>query len=250
MLDLSDNELRSLKGEELHRVESLSHLFLNGNRLKSFDASLTQKLPRLRVVTLHSNLLEDVSSGFGAASLQSLSLAGNPFRCDCTSRRFSAPFWLRDNEVRVADAARVECRENVTAALERNDTTVLSAFPPNLDADVFALPMLDFVREANRSICVAPSGFFGAEPRSSLLVLLVCATALLLVLGLLLLVLSMARKSGKAMQQNRYKATSSLNGSSTTPGSSPLPTTSLLPLQAFVSYAKLDEKYVVEQLCR
>lgn len=46
----------------------------------------------------------------------------------------------------------------------------------------------------------------------------------------------------------RYKASSSLNCSST-PGSSPLPVP-LLNFDAFVSYSKKDEKMVLEQLCR
>ena len=78
-------------------------------------------------------------------------MAGNPFRCDCaTSHRFETPYWLEKNRGRVLDAEGVECVENLTRALLLNDTTVLSSRPPNLGAEQFAMPMLQFLQEENR----------------------------------------------------------------------------------------------------
>lgn len=43
--------------------------------------------------------------------------------------------------LKVIDADRVLCVENVTQAFRDNDTTVLSAYPPNQGGDIFAMPM-------------------------------------------------------------------------------------------------------------
>ncbi|CAJ0920718.1 unnamed protein product, partial [Mesorhabditis belari] len=147
----------------------------------------------------------------------------------------------------IADYSRVLCVENVTRAFRENDTTALSTHPPNLGDDLFTMPLDDFMREANRTLCVQfEGGFFGAEPSSSLLIAFLVLLTLILVAGFI--ALGMARKAHNSMAQRRYKATSSLNCSSTT-GSSPLPIP-LISYDAFVSYARQDEKMVEERICR
>lgn len=250
LLDLSDNKLEKLTGEELHKTTKITHLFLNGNRLRFFETEVAKKLTNLQLVTLHNNLLEDISTSLtDSHSLLSVSLSGNPFRCDC-GRRFIAPEWMSNNRQKVVDYARVFCVENVTHAFRQNDTTVLSAYPPNMGDDVYTMPIDDFVREANRTICVPfPTGLFGPEPQSSLLMVLLLTFCILLSMGLVALAVAVVRRAHNSMSQRRYKASSSLNCSSTTPGSSPLPIP-LINYDAFVSYSKKDEKMVVEQLCR
>lgn len=91
-------------------------------------------------------------------------------------------------------------------------------------------------------------GFFGQEPQNTLLMaVFVCACAFLLV-AMLVLAVSMARRTHLVINQRRYKATSSLNCSST-PGSSPLPLP-LINYDCFISYSKKDEKMIVDAMCR
>ncbi|VDN31601.1 unnamed protein product, partial [Cylicostephanus goldi] len=47
LLDLSDNALVRLSGEEFHKTSAVSHLFLNGNRMRTIERGLTEKLPLL-----------------------------------------------------------------------------------------------------------------------------------------------------------------------------------------------------------
>lgn len=82
-------------------------------------------------------------------AVSKMSLGKNPFRCDCTDR-FKMQGWLLDNLNRVVDAISIDCVENVTEAFLNNDTTVLSARPPNQGADIFAMNMLNFIQKANR----------------------------------------------------------------------------------------------------
>lgn len=105
------------------------------------------------------------------------------------------------------------------------------------------------MRDFNRTICVPIShGFFGQEPQNSiLLVAFLCACAFLFI-ALILLLVSVARRTNSALNQRRYKASSSLNCSSS-PGSSPLPLP-LINFDAFVSYSRCDEKMVDEKICR
>ncbi|VDO61782.1 unnamed protein product [Heligmosomoides polygyrus] len=248
LLDLSDNALVRLSGDEFHKAAAISHLFLNGNRLQTVERGLIEKLPDLVTMTLHNNDLSDVSTPLMSSGVRSLSLSGNNFRCDC-SPRFAAPTWMHQNRAKVVDMDRVRCVENITEAFRNNDTTVLSAYPPNVGQDVFTMTMDEFLRDFNRTICVPlSSGFFGQEPQNSILTVIFLTSCAFLICAMTLLGVSLVRKAHNDISQRRYKASSSLNCSST-PGSSPLPIP-LLNFDAFVSYSKKDEKMVLEQLCR
>ncbi|KAK6046811.1 leucine Rich repeat-containing domain protein [Cooperia oncophora] len=161
LLDLSDNAIVRLSGDEFHKSAAISHLFLNGNRLQTIERGLIDKLPAL--TTRH------VEQALMTSGVRSLSLSGNAFRCDC-SPRFAAPSWMHQNRARVVDMDRVRCVENITEAFRNNDTTVLSAYPPNVGNDIFTMTMDEFLRDFNRTICVPlSSGFFGQEPQNSIL---------------------------------------------------------------------------------
>ncbi|CAI4230952.1 unnamed protein product [Auanema sp. JU1783] len=247
LVDLSDNQITQITGEEFHKTAALSHLFLNGNRLTSIEKPLLEKLPALQSLTLHKNQMIDLSPALMASKVLSVSLGLNPFRCDC-SERFTAPHWIHANQGRVVDIDRVLCVENVTKAFGDNDTTILSAFPPNEGHDIYSMSMIEFFRDFNRTICVPIThGFFGQEPQNSILISFLIVGCLILLCAVLLVV-STIRKTHSAINQRRYKASSSLNCSSTA-GSSPLPQP-LLNYDAFVSYSKSDEKLVLDKVCR
>lgn len=48
---------------------------------------------------------------------------------------------MHQNRAKVVDMDRVRCVENITEAFRNNDTTVLSAYPPNVGQDVFTMTM-------------------------------------------------------------------------------------------------------------
>lgn len=63
----------------------------------------------------------------------------------------NAVHWLDRNFARVLDPEGMLCVENVTRAKLLNDTTVLSTeFPNDGGADLFVMPMLEFLREENK----------------------------------------------------------------------------------------------------
>ncbi|CAI2308169.1 unnamed protein product [Caenorhabditis sp. 36 PRJEB53466] len=264
-LDLSDNSLLSLSGDEFLKTPEVAQLFLNGNRFSTLSRGIFDKLPNLKFLTLHNNTFEDIPPVLSnVASLSGISLSANPLRCDCSSHArhfnmknspYAAPIiehnaaeWMSVHRHLVVDAVKVECVENVTKAFLTNDTTVLSAYPPNVNHDIFVMPIDEFLRDYNKSICVPfSSGFFGQDPQNSIIFVVVTVSIAILLCILVLLAVSFVRKSHDAINQRRYKA-SSLN-CSTSAGSSPLPIP-LLSYHAFVSYSKKDEKMVIDQLCR
>uniref|UniRef100_A0A1I7ZZ96 TIR domain-containing protein n=1 Tax=Steinernema glaseri TaxID=37863 RepID=A0A1I7ZZ96_9BILA len=253
LLDLSKNRISTLNGSELVKTAKIAYLFLNDNRLRAFEPELAASLPNLQVLSLNGNQLEDLPKplvGMASGRLSSVSLGKNPFRCDC-SDRFLMQSWLPENSERVVDVDAIFCVENVTRAFRENDTTTLTAFPPNQGPDIFTMPMLQFVVEGNRSFCVPQaSGIFGQNPtENSLLMSSLVVVALLISLATVALVVALFRKTHAAYSQRRYKkATPSLNCSSTTPGCSPLPP--LIHYDAFVAYSRKDEKMVIDKICR
>ncbi|KAK6031117.1 leucine Rich repeat-containing domain protein [Ostertagia ostertagi] len=191
-LDLSDNHLTELSEESVvadgvHSIdvkrkvnvvgmsETLCMHPVNG-KVIALDAVDTKDLLCNYSQILPQQMTSGMSQALMSSGVRSLSLSGNAFRCDCNMDR-------------------VRCVENITEAFRNNDTTVLSAYPPNVGNDIFTMTMD----------------------------------------GEYLMYLE---------SLERYKASSSLNCSST-PGSSPLPIP-LLNFDAFVSYSKKDEKIPLE----
>ncbi|CAI5439758.1 unnamed protein product [Caenorhabditis angaria] len=268
-LDLSNNLLLELNGDEFEHLNEVQQVFLNGNRLRQLSRKVVERFPKLRFLTLHNNSFEDIPaalSGTVSGTLSGISLSGNPLRCDCSAangaghhqqiNRYGPPIiehnaaeWMSMSRHLVVDAAKVECVENVTKAFMTNDTTILSGYPPNFNHDIFVMPIDEFLREYNVSICVPySSGFFGQDPQNSIIFIALAVALSILMCLAVILAISFIRKSHDAINQRRYKATSSLN-CSTSAGSSPLPIP-LLSYHAFVSYSKKDEKMVFDQLCR
>ncbi|TKR94116.1 hypothetical protein L596_008446 [Steinernema carpocapsae] len=254
LLDLSKNKISSLNGSELVKTSKITHLFLNDNNIDSFEKSLAEAVPNLQVISLNGNQLQDLPESLvnmisPNGRIVSVSLGQNPFRCDC-SQRFAMQRWLPENLERVVDSERVFCVENVTKSFRENDTTTLSAFPPNVGIDIFTMPMLQFIVEGNRTFCAPQaSGIFGKNPtENSLLLTTLIVTAMLMFLAMIALLVALFRKTHVAFSQRRYKkATPSLNCSSTTPGCSPTP---LIHYDAFVAYSRKDEKMVLEKICK
>lgn len=80
-----------------------------------------------------------------------LSLGQNPYRCDCDNR-FRMQSWLIENIKVIADVKDIFCIENITEAFLKNDTTILSAYPPNIGHEIYAVPMLQFIENINKLV--------------------------------------------------------------------------------------------------
>uniref|UniRef100_A0AC34R5G5 TIR domain-containing protein n=1 Tax=Panagrolaimus sp. JU765 TaxID=591449 RepID=A0AC34R5G5_9BILA len=248
-LDLSKNFLTELRGDELFKSARIEKLNLEDNRLFEMDSRLLEQLPNLQVLELSKNAFDELPELLAKNSkISRVSLAGNPFRCDCDWQRFQVQKWLMANMAKVPDFESVECVENVTSSFLTNDSTVLTALVPNRGEHLFAMPMREFLFQANESICaIEAGGIFGGGPAMNLLLVVACAIfAFAAICGSILVVLAFLRRNSGG--KNRYvKAPPSLNCSTTTPGSSPLPLP-LIQYDAFVSYSKHDEEMVINKL--
>uniref|UniRef100_A0A0N5A8T2 TIR domain-containing protein n=1 Tax=Syphacia muris TaxID=451379 RepID=A0A0N5A8T2_9BILA len=250
LLDLSDNELSEFTGDEFNEEAEISHLFLNNNHLTKLPMKLLKKFPKLQYLTLHENRFQELPEAvekYGEL-LTKVSLAKNPFRCDCGDR-FKIQDWILENSGRVVDKINLECVENITEAFLQNDTTILSNRVPNWGTDMFVMNMLEFIKDANRSLCSPEAdGIFSIEETTNyMLILIAILVPGFFVVALVVLGRLIVQKTHDAMAQRRYKCPPSLNCSQITPGSSPVP---LIHFDAFVSYAKKDEKLVIDGFCR
>ncbi|CEF67983.1 Toll/interleukin-1 receptor homology (TIR) domain and Leucine-rich repeat and Leucine-rich repeat, typical subtype-containing protein [Strongyloides ratti] len=265
-LDLSDNLLEEFDSESLPKAHKLRKIYLSKNEIRKIDPNLVNTLPQLNELSLENNqftdlpyLLEDLSN---KKRLQRVSISNNPFRCDC-NQRFKMQYWLVNNQHHVSDYSKINCVENVTKAFRHNDTTILTSYSPNFGSDLFIIPMMQFMAEVNKSICVDKNirWFSGMNILDSQLLLIIL---IILFIGICLAIfcfcLSLLTRNRRCIDKKGYKkGTMSLNCSTTSPqsGCSPLPPSTLLWSQGqsllyfdlFVSYSKADEIMVCKTLC-
>lgn len=111
-----------------------------------------------------------------------------------TSQRFR----FRENQNRVVNTEEVVCVENVTRSFLLNDTTILSTFQPNLDADQVSISMVEFLEAENRTICVTtPEGMFGGSHGMNAFLMIALALFLLAIISAALCVLLSSLRAGK-----------------------------------------------------
>uniref|UniRef100_A0A0K0EJS2 TIR domain-containing protein n=1 Tax=Strongyloides stercoralis TaxID=6248 RepID=A0A0K0EJS2_STRER len=265
-LDLSDNLLEEFDSESLPKAHKLRKIFLSKNEIKTIDSKLGTTLPQLNELSLEDNqftelpyLLEDLSN---KKRLQRVSISNNPFRCDCENR-FKMQYWLVNNQHHVSDKSKINCVENVTKALKLNDTTILTSFSPNFGDDLFIMPMMQFMAEANKSICVTKNiGWFDEINilDSQLLLVIIIILIIGISLATFCFCLSLLTRNRRCINKKGYKkGIISMNCSTTSPqsGCSPLPQSTLLWSQGqnllyfdlFISYSKADEIMVCKTLC-
>lgn len=112
-------------------------------------------MPNLKTLDASKNLFETLpkylEKNLTKKKLEHIYLGENKFRCDCSVKnKFKAQIWVQENKNKIVDLENVYCVENLTQALQTNDTTVLTSFQPNYKSDLFIMPMLDFLDLENK----------------------------------------------------------------------------------------------------
>lgn len=107
VLHLDGNRLRDLKGYEFEGLDSLRELFLQHNRITNIHNATFQSLRQLRVLKLDHNRITMYSVWHLPLSLTELTLASNPWSCDC---EFTEKFreWMLRGDC-VTDMTTVRC---------------------------------------------------------------------------------------------------------------------------------------------
>lgn len=134
----------------MFKTTKVERLILSNNQIEYLDDRILEMVPNLKAILLGNNKLEDLPEFVSKSKISKIALGNNPFRCDCDSRRFRLQNWLPMHVKQIQDMDEIFCMENVTRAFLENDTTSLSAFPPNYGEDIFKISMIHFIRDANR----------------------------------------------------------------------------------------------------
>lgn len=83
VLRLENNRISSLRGNEFEGLEKLKELYLHNNRITLIQSNVFITLYTLSVLRLDGNHLSQLSIWKLPSSLNSITLAENPWTCDC-----------------------------------------------------------------------------------------------------------------------------------------------------------------------
>lgn len=107
VLHMDGNKLKDLRGHEFEGLDGLRELFLEHNRIASIHNSTFQLMRQLRILRLDHNRITTYNVWHLPLTLTELTLASNPWSCDC---EFTEKFreWMVRGDC-VTDLSTVRC---------------------------------------------------------------------------------------------------------------------------------------------
>lgn len=218
VLHLEDNLIHSLQGYEFGNLTSLRELYLQRNKLAYIDSNTFSSLVSLEELYLHDNLLTlqpvwELPNLLPA--LKTLTLAGNPWSCQCDFvGRFSMmPTSSGENNLVIVDKPRIECLEGQESR--------------------------SFLSDANSTCTDALAITLNDRSWSQVLSITVCTIALCIVVAVLSILLFVFRTPLRVWMHSKYGIR--MCSSCRSAGNSKL-------YDAFVSYSLKDEDFVHQVL--
>lgn len=90
ILNLSHNKIRALQEGLFHNMTYLQRIYMSHNEIEQITPKTFDNLPALQHIDLSHNRLKNMAEDFteGLTRLNSLSIEGNPWYCDCHLQQF------------------------------------------------------------------------------------------------------------------------------------------------------------------
>ncbi|XP_058799434.1 toll-like receptor 6 [Phymastichus coffea] len=125
VLHLENNRIAALHGMELAPMESLKELYLQNNQLAYIDNGTFLPLRNLEILRLDSNRLGSFALWLLARNpyLVDVSLAGNPWHCDCAYVD-RVREWMAAHKEKISDWRRVTCSLGMPLLAQVNGSIV------------------------------------------------------------------------------------------------------------------------------
>lgn len=153
-LHLDHNNIQRLEGYEFQTLRGLKSLYLDHNRISWIEESTFTHLESLETLTLDNNQLYNFPGHFSLDKntfLIELSLASNPWSCDCNLvTQFN--IWLEENKARTTDLSQIACFPNnsntpgryIMQSLECSFTDSITLLQPGVLTDHLPLIIVGF----------------------------------------------------------------------------------------------------------
>lgn len=137
VLHLEDNRLTRLdSGQEFDELNSLRELYLHNNALEFIHSNTLEPLLLLQILTLHGNRLTVADFhvwDYMRPPLTSLSLANNPWSCQCDAAEKFAAALKANPGLKVRDLDDVKCFNN--SVLKKNNSACADVLAVSFRSD-------------------------------------------------------------------------------------------------------------------
>ncbi|XP_017771821.1 PREDICTED: toll-like receptor Tollo [Nicrophorus vespilloides] len=143
VLHLDGNRIAELYGHEFEGLDSLREIFLQYNRITHLNGTTFTGLKHLRILKLDHNRISEYSVWYLPNTLSEVTLASNPWSCDCEFTEKLREWMVRGGDV-VTDLNNVRCVYN---------TTDVDFYNENMYADNADLGFYVSQQENNGTLC-------------------------------------------------------------------------------------------------
>ena len=153
VLFLNSSEIKAIHDGFFQAYPYLIILYLHDNKLTSLPDDIFIRLHSITTLSLHQNLLDKINLNILAntsSNIQTLSLSGNPWDCDCNFGE-SLKNWIGKNLEIVKNANNITCW-NVTLPILQNSTLNITIDEDSTNNQNSTIDVSNYYHDINSNI--------------------------------------------------------------------------------------------------